>query len=73
MFWVLKNTCGSRRFSMRHVKYALLLVGVLAALAPASFGGTFEAGPVTGDGTSSADDSGSVGGPALARIAGLHW
>ena len=59
---------------MTHVKHGLLLVGVLAALALASFGGTFQPGPsVTDDGTISADDNGSADGIAFGRISGLHW
>jgi hypothetical protein len=51
---------------MRLVKHGLLLVGVFAALAAASVGGTFQTEPsVSGD--TSAD------GTALAHVAGLHW
>ena len=74
MFWVLKDTLLIAEVQMRHVKHGLLLVGVLSALAFASFGGSFQPGPpVTGDGTTSADDNSSADGIAFARIAGLHW
>ena len=57
---------------MRLVKHGLLLVGVFAALAAASVGGTFQTDPsVSGD--NSAADDGSADVTALTRAAGLHW